>query len=271
MKYFVAGFAAMVMLLSTGASPAAIGRIDLFDKADNLLLFVTFEYDSAGNNNGRTVYTGDSTFLRSTRLTRDAGGTVTSENNYDYEGNLFSVTKLTQQSGKTDVTMKDQFDMDLLGAPVSVTKGTAGAYAISQSGGAQYTQKYLFDGDGNLTRIDYADAAGTPLYHANVIQRTATVHPRLQRGGSGVLSPHFRMNAGKKPVVTFTLAEQAEVTVELFTPAGRLVMKVVSGALLPGRHSLDLLPGALAGSGTFIARMSVNGAAVFCDHLIVTR
>ena len=262
--------AGLTTLLCVCAFAGGIDRIDIFDYADNHLLFVTFAYDAAGNNIGRTVYASDSTFLRTTLFTKDAGGTVTTENSVDYDSNSLFTTRISPQSGKTDFTIKDQFNMDILGAPMSYAKSAAGEYAVSQVGAILYKQKYEYANDGSLTRIDYTDPSGALLYYAKVTQRTGinrvACHGTILR-----LAPVFRAAAEGKLLVSFTLAAPSIVTVELFSPDGRLTAKTMSKSLAAGRRTLAVACNLAIGGGAYITRISAHGFPVFHGRLIVAR
>jgi hypothetical protein len=264
------GIAAAVLAFSIGAGVFAspIARIDVYDKADNHLLFVTFEYNGSGECIGRNVFTSDGTFLRTTRFTKDGGGNVTAENSIDYEDNPLSTTSISPQSGKTDFTIKDQFNMDLLGAPMSYTKGAAGEYTISQGGSTLYKQKYEFANDGSLSRVTFADAAGTLLYYAKVIQ-TGRVIRGTGNGISTRFTPVFRVAADGKLLVSFTLAAPSRVTLELFTPTGRLAAKTAAMSLAGGRRTLAASCDQTLGVGTYIARISADGSPIFKGHIVI--
>ena len=256
--------------LYTYALAFPVDRIDIYDNADNHMFFVTFDYDGAGNNIGRTVYASDSTFLRTTRLTMDAGGAVTAENSIDYDSNALFTTHITPQSGKTDFTVKDQFTMDILGGPMSYTKSAAGEYAVSQGGVNLYKQKYAYATDGSLTRIDYTDASGALLYYAKVTQRTS-ISFASGHGTVHKFIPVFRRAAGGKLMVSFTLSTPSDVTVELFSSTGRLWAKTVGKFLAAGRRTLTLPYNSAFGGGAYITRISVDGKAVFHGRLIVAQ
>jgi hypothetical protein len=252
------------------AFAGGIDRIDIFDNAGNRLLFVTFEYDSAGNNSGRTVSAGDSTFLRSTRLTKDAGGKVTAENSLDYESNPLFTTRISPQSGRTDFAVNDQFGMDMLGAPMSYTPGAAGEYGISQVGTTLYKQKYEYAGDGSLTRITFTDAAGALLYYATMTRLTGVI-PGAIPGPPARLAPVFRATTGGNLFVTVTLAVVSNVTVELFTLSGRLAARAAGTSLAPGRRTIEMACNPGVGGGSAVVRISVNGSPVFHGRLMAAR
>jgi hypothetical protein len=264
-----ARIAAAMVALSVGAGVFAspIMRMDIYDKADNHLLFVTFEYNGSGECISRSVFASDSTFLRTTRFTKN-GSVVTAENSIDYEDNPLFTTSISQQSGKTDFTIKDQFKMDLLGGPMSVTNGAAGEYTISQGGTTIYKQKYEFANDGSLTRVTFSDPAGTLLYYAKVVQPGGVIHGS-GNAQSSRLVPAFRVAADGKLLVSFTLVAPSRVTVELFTPAGRLAAKTAAKSLAAGRRTLAAACDRKLGIGTYIARISANGSPVFKGHIII--
>jgi hypothetical protein len=252
------------------ASAGGIDRIDIFDNAENHLLFVTFEYDSAGNNTGRTVYASDSTFLRATQFTKDQSGNVTAENSVDYESNPLFTTRIIPQSSKTNFSIKDQFDMDFLGAQTSFEKNEAGEFAISQGGATLYKQKYEFASDGRLMRIDYTDPSGTLLYYATVTGSIGTIHGAAHDLHTQ-FAPVIRTAAGGKLLASFTLTVPSNVTVELFTPAGRLAEKTIGRSLAAGRRTLIVGCDKMFGAGTYIARISINDSPIFNGRLLVVR
>jgi len=260
----------IIAALCASALAGVIDRIDIYDNADNHLLFVTFAYDAAGNNTGRTVYASDSTFLRTTGFTKDAGGAVTAENSIDYDSNALFTTIISPQSGKTNFTVKDQFNMDILGAPTSYANGAAGEYTVSQGGATLYKQKYSYASDGSLTRIDYTDASGALLYYAKATRQTGTRFI-ADHGAIPGLSPVFRAAAGGRLLVSFTLAAASNVTVELFSPAGRLTAKTIGKSLATGRRTLAVAYNSALGGGAYIARISADGLPVFHGRLIVAR
>jgi hypothetical protein len=264
-----AGIAAAMAAFTIGSGVFAspIMRMDIYDKADNHLLFVTFEYNGSGECISRSVFASDSTFLRTTRFTKN-GSVVTAENSIDYEDNPLFTTSISPQSGKTDFTIKDQFQMDLLGGPMSFTNGATGEYTISQGGATLYKQKYEFANDGSLTRVTFSDPAGTLLYYAKVVLSGGVIHG-TGNGISPRLAPVFRFAANGKLLVSFTLAAPSRVTVELFTPSGRLAAKTTSKSLAAGRRTLAAACGQKLGIGTYIARISANGSPIFRGHIII--
>ena len=260
----------LLAILCFGAFAGKIDRIDIFDSAENPLLFVTLEYDSAGNNIGRTVYTSDSTFLRSTSFTKDQSGNITAENSIDYEENPLFTTSISQQTGKTNFTINDQFKMDFLGAPMSYARSSAGEYTISQSGSTLYMQKYEYDSDGTLNRINYTDPSGKLLYYATVKQQTGIINSSIH-GKNPQLVPVFHAGLDGKLLVTFSLAKPSIVTIEIFNSTGRLASKTLKKSVAAGRQTLTMKCNDQLSAGTYISRISVNGSQVFHGRLILVR
>ncbi|MDD5674737.1 MAG: hypothetical protein PHC61_11275, partial [Chitinivibrionales bacterium] len=126
---------------------ARIDRLDIFDKSDNFLLFVTFNYDAAGNAIGRSVFTADSTFLRST--TFQTSGTTTKEASLDFNGNSLFTTTISAPSGNnTAFSTVDQFGMDQFGGSMTYSSGPTNTFNINQNSALTCMEQYTFGADG---------------------------------------------------------------------------------------------------------------------------
>jgi hypothetical protein len=100
-------------------------RLDLFDKADNKLMFVTFTYDPVTNNNtGRTVYMADSTFVRQTAINRTNEGKRESEISYDFKGDTSFVAKYTRKETSATMALADRFGIDQIGGGVGYSENS---------------------------------------------------------------------------------------------------------------------------------------------------
>ena len=264
------GIVGLAAILCVQAFGGGIDRVDIFDKADNHLLFITFDYDSEGNNTGRTVYASDSTFLRYTSLVKDGNGNVTSENSIDYDDNTLYKTSIGLQNNKTSLSIKDKFNMEILGAPISIDKSSAGEYSVSQSGSMIYKQKYEYTSDGMLKRINYTDPSGIPLYYATISQSTGTIQGGIQKVHPQ-LAPVFRAVSNGKLLVSFTVVTLSDVKVELFTLSGGLISKAAASSLTAGRRTLEVSHNRQLRAGTYIARISVNNLQVYHDRLMLVR
>jgi hypothetical protein len=265
-------FAAAVgsmLILCLAALAGRIERIDLFDRSDNSLLFVTFDYDSTGKNIGRSVFASDSTFLRSTSFVTSAG-VITRENSIDFDGSPVFSTALSTQGGKTAFTVTDQFGLDQLGGAMSYTASSANNFDISQNNQVVYKEQYVFDANGALLRINVTDNAGALQYYGLVSGPTPLLPPPGQKGA--LFAPELAARGGRL-MLSLALSSESRVLVELFTPLGRRARVVLDKAVAAGAHAvaIDALDARVAtlGHGAYIVRLSINGLPCMTKKIIV--
>jgi hypothetical protein len=249
---------------------ARVDRIDIYDKSDNHLLFVTFDYDSTGANTGRSVFASDSTFLRST--TFQPSGTAVKENSIDFNGSLvFSTTRSPSTGGNASFSTIDQFGMDQFGGPMSFSLASSNNYTVTQNGQLSCTEQYQIAADGTLNRITILDKTGSLMYYAIASPVTAISvspsempkQPVLAIGNRGIIKARFN------------LVRSSHVCLEIYTCAGRkaagLIDKIVSG----GSHELDASvpgPGGKGlGNGAYIVRLTIDGTAAVSNKMLLQR
>ncbi|HEX7511305.1 MAG TPA: hypothetical protein VF335_08400 [Chitinivibrionales bacterium] len=256
-------------LYATGSGVASpITRMDVFDKADNRLLFVTFEYNSAGDCIGRSVFASDSTFLRSVTVQPGSAVAATKEISVDYIGNaLFTTTINPPSSGKTTFTTVDQFGLSQFGAPLSYAETSTNAFDVAQGNNILGKEQYEFDGNGALTRITMLDKNGALSWYAVVSQAT---NVSGNNGPRTALRP-ARVTADRGNIrLRFDLPSDGVVFADLFTPAGRKALSMVNTPMSAGNHQVTA-DCAVLGTGTYIVKMTVNGIAFLTRKIAIQR
>lgn len=261
---------AAVLAGFTICQAARIDRIDIYDKSDNPLLFVTFAYDSSGANIGRSVFASDSTFLRST--TFQTTGTTVKETSKDFDDNLvFTTTINTVAGGASSFSTVDQFGLDQFGGSMSYSLASANNYSFSQNSGPTYQEQYLYAGDGTLNRINILDAGGSLMYYALVsVTAGVAARPRAMTGQISLITA----NRGHIKV-RLALVHSGTVSVELFTLAGRRVAVLVNKVFSEGNHAFEV--SALGtndnqlGNGAYIIRMTIDGVTAVCNKAPLQR
>jgi hypothetical protein len=241
---------------------ARIDRIDIYDKSDNHLLFVTFDYDAAGKNTGRSVFAGDSTFLRHTTFQTDVQGVVTKETSVDFDSNTVFSTTRNVSAGKTTFSVFDQFGLDQLGGAASYSVSGQNAYDVTQNGAVINRISYDTAGDGSLSRINVLDKTGSLLYYAAVTNATGV----LQGNFSHVPGcPGIYLVKGTRCAVTFQVSKRSLVSLEMFTVSGRNAGKLFCGQYTAGTYSfhVQLNAGGTArpAAGIYLFRLSIDGAS----------
>ena len=257
---------ALCTCVSVVATP--ITRIDVYDKADNNLLFVTFDYNGSGECTGRSVFASDSTFLRSIAIQPGGASAATKEKSIDFAGNpLFTTTINPPSGGKTSFSTVDQFGLSQFGSPLSFSETAANTFEVTQNNGTVCKEQYEFDGNGELTRITVLDKSGAAAWYALVTHQNVAVRPPSPV--TAICPIRLTTDRGKIRL-RFELTDAGFVRAEIFTPAGRKVRSVVHETLPAGSHRISS-DGALLGNGTYVVRMTVNGIAPFTRMIAVQR
>ena len=268
-----AGIQAMIaaaVLAAVSLCPAApITRVDIYDKSDNHLLFATFDYDGTGKNTGRSVFTSDSTFLRST--TFGPSGTAAKETSIDFNNNPVFVTTINAPvAGKTAFSTVDRFGLTHFGPSMNYQETSANNYDITQNGVLSCKEQYEFGANGDLNKITVLDKNGTLAWYALVMNQVSAVTNPLNL--IPLRSSLFTANRGRVRI-RFDLAETGAVRAELFTAAGRRAAILINGKYTGGTHFLTVsasgADGIQLGNGTYIVRMTVNGAAAVNSRLLL--
>jgi hypothetical protein len=246
-----------------------IDRIDLYDIADNHLLFVTFDYDAGGKNTGRTVFASDSTFLRHTTFQTNTSGDIVRENSIDFDSNTAYYTTLNTSAGKTTFSVFDQFGLDQLGGPVSCTTGSQIAFDLSQNGAALNRITYDTASDGSLTRINVLDKTGAMLYYATVSSASAVLRGV---GGHIPVRPVITLIKNGQCNIVFEVTNKSQVSLEMFTVSGKAAGKLVSKQFTAGAYSFRVPLGKTRpAAGIYLFRLSINGQTAAVTRGMVER
>lgn len=233
-----------------------VDRIDLFDKADNRLMFVTFHYDANDKNTSRCVYMADSTFVDSMAIV-----STTKELVLNFNGDTTGTTTISSTGTSTSFSVFDIFplpgQLDWLGAPVSYS-GSAGTYELSQRGKPIYKMRYSTESSGNL-KIEVLDNSGSLLYYATCKSDSI---PIRQRSAPFFKQQAVRMLGSGKYLTTVNISYPSLVKLELYQLSGRLATVLLKTKLEPGRHTLTaVIPHSMA-DNLYITRLSVDGENV---------
>ena len=251
-----------LLLLCLGCTGSSWGqprldRLDFYDKANNALFFVTFEYDGGGKNTGRTVYMSDSTFVRRTVFVNDAAGNRARETSFNFNGDTAGYTTFTTVNTKPTISAFDQFGLEQLGGPVSYGATATNEYDVSQKGATVNKMQYQCDVSNNLMRVNVQDAGGQLLYYAIVNSSTGAI-----------TSPHRASPAPSLSVIgsrycriRLTIDKPSVVNLDAYTPAGRRVAGILSTICGPGNADISAdLAAARIPNGLYLLRVSIDGA-----------
>ena len=243
---------------------ARIDRIDVFDKADNKLLFVTFQYAAAKDSIiSRDVFTADSTFLRHTSFQLNAQNQIIKESSINFDSNLVFYTNINSSGTSSTFSVFDQFNVDQFGGAMSASASDQVSYDISQGGTVINKIKYTLV-NGSVQRIDISDNTGAMLYYAlpfstqpKVIcpdQQIFARRPAVAALGRG----HFK--------ITCDLAQSSNLILDLFNISGRRAAVVLNKRYAAGAHSILADAGSTQlktiGNGAYIVRLSIDGKQV---------
>ena len=264
-----AALATMLACVAIGQA-ARVDRIDIYDRSDNALLFVTFAYDSTGTNIGRSVFASDSTFLRSTTFA--PSGSSVKETSVDFNAITVLTTTINAVSGGTSsFSTVDQFGLDQFGGAMSYTPAATSNYNLSQSGGPSYKEQYVLNADGTLAKINILDATGSLLYYA--VPSAVTLVTALPHAMTGRVSS-ITANRGRLKV-RLSLVHPGLVCVELFTPAGRRLGMPVNKTFGSGIHAFEVNAfgpsGIQLGNGAYVVRLTIDGTTAVCSTVLLER
>jgi len=257
-----------VLFICTLSSGSPITRMDVFDAADNHLLFVTFNYDEAGVCIGRDVFASDSTFLRSVAIKSGGTTAATKETSIDYEGNPLFVSTINPPSGgATSFSTVDQFGMSQYGTALSYTESTPNMFTVTQSSALLCKEQYEYNSNNELSKISVSDKSGASAWYATITyQSVAVTHDKLRKNTGSV---HLTSHRGRI-LINLDLLNAGFVRAELITPAGRRARVLLDKQIASGSHSFTS-EDALLGNGTYIVKVTLNGTAVTTRKVVVQR
>lgn len=259
--------AGVVLCISTLVSGSPITRMDIFDAADNPLLFVTFEYSDAGVCIKRNVFTSDSTFMYSTTIQPGSATVLRKEVSLDFNNNtLYTSTINAPSTGTTAFSSVDQFGLPQYGAPLGYAEATPNTFDITQSGTKLCREQYEYTTDGQLSGITILDKNGVKAWYSVVTPKDVAVGKQVRLLPFNSLQ--VSVNRGMVRLQCAMAAEQF-VSAELLTPNGRRVQYLVHKNISKGNHIFTTSKGSFLASGVFIVRVTINGAAALTRKVIV--
>jgi hypothetical protein len=243
--------------------------MNIFDKAGNILLFVEFDYDSSGNNVGRSVYTADSTFLRRTVFVNESGKR-SKEISLNFNNDTIGITKISTINNNPGISVFDQFNLDQFGAPVSYSANGDNTYNVYQNGSVIYKMKYAFSPEGDLARVEVLSTGNDLLYYTEFENTVKTV--RNQFLGSQP-EPRFLFH-GDRGQISIDLKTESNLKVCIYNISGQLVTIPFAKTLNQGQHTVDFKinsPGAkIIAGGLYIIRTYINGQPVSPSRKLIT-
>ena len=245
-----------------------IDRLDIYDSADNHLLFVTFTYNGAGVCTGRDIFTSDSTFMYHTTVPTGTANETKKEISVDYmENPMYTITVKPPSGGATEFSAEDQFGLSQFGAPLRFSEATTNTYDVKQESKLLAKETYTFDTDGNLTRISMRDESGNEAWYGLVTYKGVYVKSTQKLPLLNRVQIHSSRAALQ---LQFTLSKESVVYADLFSPSGRRVLQLVQKKFKSGAHTLALRDMEIS-NGTYIVRMSVDGVAPVTSKIVVQR
>lgn len=254
--------------LSIVSVSAQIDRMDIFDRADNRLLFVKFDYDKDGKNSGRSVYTSDSTFLRRTTFVIDKTGKTVREVSFDFNNDTIIKTDFSTIDKKPGISVLDQFNLNQFGAPVSYASDGDNSYDIYHNGSIVYRMKYMYGSNGELNRIDVLSTSNSLMYYV-VVSTPSGVVQRSRISYKSVPKITFSDN---RCFISADLKSVTDLKICIYNLSGQLVSVPFFRRLNPGilkeKFSVDAPSRRLSGN-LYIATLYINGEAISSSRFII--
>lgn len=250
-----------VCLILAPLSGAPVKRMDIFDNADNSLLFVEFEYDNNGNNISRTVFMADSSFVKKTVFINDGSGNRVRENSFNFNDDTLGYTVFSNQNNKPSINVFDQFGLNQFGTPVGYELNGEDQYDIYQNGSVLYKIKYMYTVDGDLESVNIMDKSGSTLYYATFLSAIKTMY----QVAKSVTKMECIVTADRCKL-TIMLKKDCELKACIYNLSGKLVSVPYTGNLKAGMRSvafkLDQTNAKKIASGAYIMRLFVDGSPV---------
>ena len=252
----------LVMLYSSliRAESDEIKRADFYDASGNHLMYVTFVYDSKGNNIERNVYMSDGYFKRKTILVNNSSGKREKEVSFDFNDDTSFVTTIASDGGKSKFTVRDQFKVEQFGGDISYS-GSGDDFEFFQNGSLINRMNYIGK------RIEVFDKAGALAYYVEL--DNVPVRKTNRKLSHSLMSIQQRGN--NRFVVYMTLSSPSNVSCDLISLSGKKLATLVSKNLVSGSISESVsmnsvIPG--LADGIYIIDMSIDGKRVYRDKVL---
>lgn len=155
-----------------------IRRLDLFDRAGNFLLYITFDYDASSRLTGRTIRDFDGSLLHRTVVKRNGDGARTGETFVNGAGITEYWADYADSGDGGTFALYDRYSAHpdrLIHQGHHKKAIEAGRFAFFDDAGVRtHEVRYEYDGAGNPRRITIHDRNGT-LTHYGIPGTTAAV------------------------------------------------------------------------------------------------
>lgn len=247
------------------AAPVPL-RLDLYDGADNHLMYMTFKYTPDGRNTGRSIFMADETFMRDVVINYDGFGRRINEVSYNFNGDTIYVTDYRQVDNGTSFGIHDRFNLDQAGDRVvySNTAPLSFGLVYEKTGKQAAAVSYTTDAaSGQLQRVDISGQSGTDSYYGLFSYGEVGISHFIRKAGK--LPPASIQSRASRIDVKYNLCSAGSVRCELLTLSGRRVAVLFNGTLQPGQYThhfnLDKDAGRIS-NGVYLIRVSVNDEGV---------
>ena len=165
------GLMCPVLLCATGWAQR-VERVSFFDRHDNMLFYVTYDYNQQNELVSRSLYDLNGYFLRKITSERDGSGNIMREDYRNFDDQKITYTKYSYDGSTTTMSIFDNYTQNPFSPTVASyapAGGADGAFDFLNADGAKtHRLQYHRDGEGKVTRIDVLDAGGTKTHYARV-------------------------------------------------------------------------------------------------------
>lgn len=249
-----------VLLLPFTAFVEPVERVDIYDNADNHLMFITFEYDNNGTNTARTIYMSDSTFVRRTVINGNK------EYSLNFNGDTILTSKYEKSESATKLSVSDQFKLDMFGGAVNYSEKSTNNFEITQNGSLINKVSYGTS-SGGKSRIDILNSSGEVQFYA--LAGSSSIIPKTIKRSTS--APSFKINSNRIRL-QFTLSQPSIIDCELISLSGRRVAKLVSKKAAKGIQNETInisknIP-TLSG-GVYFLTLSIDGKRVLNQKILM--
>ncbi len=253
----------ILLLLVSYCLVGAQGKIDtlkIYDRADNLLYFMTYDYNTDSALIGQSLYDRTGYFLKSILVDGSGKRSIRDDN-----GDLYHYSLSHTNGARNYFDLYDRFNKP---QEQRVCQGyySQGSNAgivdfFNLSGGLTHKMQYEYNGS-QIQRISVLDNAGVLSHHVDIHY---IGEPNRVEGGA--LSPFgsglLEMRAGMQGLsVSFVLKSAGRVRVEAFDVRGRCAGALIDQVFPAGPSRLFCNTREAAFSrtaGVYLIRMNLNG------------
>jgi hypothetical protein len=245
-----------------------VDRIDFYDASDNHLLFINFEYDAAGANISQSTYTSDSTFIKRTVMQNGADGKKEKAVSFNFNQDTSFVTQFSYSSGKTEMTVKDQFGIDQLGGTVNYKQAGDNGFDFFQGSAFLNRISYEKDSEGK-TKIKILNTTGDLQYYAT-LKTSGPVHTQIKSFISQI--PTLRTKSCNLYEINFTVQKPTIAHCELISLSGRHIATLFNKVYTTGgAKEIVQLGGKTShiANGIYLMSLTVDGQRVLKEKILI--